>query len=83
MTGLAGRRVLLGVCGGIAAYKAAYLARALRADGADVTAVLTDAAARFVGLETFAGLTGNPAHASLWDAVVGGHLQRGRAVIRE
>lgn len=68
MTGLAGRRVLLGVCGGIAAYKAAYLARALRADGADVTAILTDAAARFVGLETFAGLTGNPAHASLWDA---------------
>ena len=68
MTGLTGRRVLLGVCGGIAAYKAAYLARALRADGADVTAVVTDAATRFVGLETFAGLTGNPAHASLWDA---------------
>jgi phosphopantothenoylcysteine decarboxylase/phosphopantothenate--cysteine ligase len=65
---LAGRRVLLGVCGGIAAYKAAFLARALRADGADVTAVLTDSATRFVGLETFAGLTGNPAHASLWDA---------------
>ena len=68
MTGLTGRRVLLGVCGGIAAYKAAYLARALRADGADVTAVLTDSATRFVGAETFAGLTGHPAHASLWDA---------------
>jgi phosphopantothenoylcysteine decarboxylase/phosphopantothenate--cysteine ligase len=65
---LAGRRVLLGVCGGIAAYKSAYLARALRADGADVTAVLTASATRFVGVETFAGLTGNPAHASLWDA---------------
>jgi len=68
VTGLAGRRVLLGVCGGIAAYKAAYLARALRADGADVTAVLTASATRFVGVETFAGLTGNPAHSSLWDA---------------
>ena len=68
MTGLAGRRVLLGVCGGIAAYKAAYLARALRADGADVTAVLTASATRFVGTETFAALTGNAAHASLWDA---------------
>jgi phosphopantothenoylcysteine decarboxylase/phosphopantothenate--cysteine ligase len=68
VTGLAGRRVLLGVCGGIAAYKAAYLARALRADGADVTTVLTASATRFVGVETFAGLTGNPAHASLWDA---------------
>ena len=65
MTDLAGRRELLGVCGGIAAYKAAYLARALRADGADVTAVLTASATRFVGTETFAALTGNAAHASL------------------
>jgi phosphopantothenoylcysteine decarboxylase/phosphopantothenate--cysteine ligase len=68
VTGLAGRRVLLGVCGGIAAYKAAYLARALRADGAEVTAVLTASATRFIGTETFAGLTGTPAYASLWDA---------------
>ena len=68
MAGLAGRRVLLGVCGGIAAYKAASLARALRAEGADVTAVLTASATRFVGTETFAGLTGNPAYASLWEA---------------
>jgi phosphopantothenoylcysteine synthetase/decarboxylase len=68
VTGLAGRRVLLGVCGGIAAYKSAFLARALRADGADVTAVLTGSATRFVGAETFAGLTGHPAHTSLWEA---------------
>jgi phosphopantothenoylcysteine decarboxylase/phosphopantothenate--cysteine ligase len=59
---------LLGVCGGIAAYKAAILARELRAEGADVTAVLTASATRFIGVETFAGLTGNPAHASLWGA---------------
>jgi phosphopantothenoylcysteine decarboxylase/phosphopantothenate--cysteine ligase len=66
--GLRGRRVLLGVCGGIAAYKAASLARELRAEGADVTAILTASATRFVGAETFAGLTGNPAYASLWQA---------------
>jgi phosphopantothenoylcysteine decarboxylase/phosphopantothenate--cysteine ligase len=66
--GLRGRRVLLGVCGGIAAYKAAFLARELRSEGADVTAVLTASATRFVGVETFAGLTGNPAYAALWVA---------------
>ena len=68
MTGLRGRRVLLGVTGGIAAYKAAYLARALQEDGANVTAVLTASATRFIGPDTFSGLTGNPAHSSVWDA---------------
>jgi phosphopantothenoylcysteine decarboxylase/phosphopantothenate--cysteine ligase len=66
--GLRGHRVLLGVCGGIAAYKAAFLARELRSEGAEVTAVLTASATRFVGIETFAGLTGNRAHASIWAA---------------
>jgi phosphopantothenoylcysteine decarboxylase / phosphopantothenate---cysteine ligase len=64
---LAGRRVLLGVTGGVAAYKAALVARALRAEGADVTVVMTEAATRFVGPETFAALTGRPVHTSLWD----------------
>ena len=68
MPGLRGRRVLLGVTGGIAAYKAAYLARALQDEGAIVTAVLTASAARFIGVDTFSGLTGNPAHSSVWDA---------------
>jgi phosphopantothenoylcysteine decarboxylase/phosphopantothenate--cysteine ligase len=67
VTGLGGRRVLLGVTGGIAAYKAAYLARLLMAEGADVTAVLTSSATRFIGPDTFAGLTGNPAYSDLWD----------------
>ena len=62
-----GRRVLLGVTGGVAAYKSAHLARLLRAAGADVTVVMTDAAQRFVGPDTFAALTGNPVHTSLWD----------------
>ncbi len=67
MTGLSGRRVLLGVTGGIAAYKAAYLARLLMVERADVTVVLTESATRFIGVDTFAGLTGNPAYADLWE----------------
>ena len=63
-----GRRVLLGVTGGIAAYKAALLARLLSEAGMDVTAVLTHSATRFIGPETFSALTGHPAHVSLWDA---------------
>jgi phosphopantothenoylcysteine decarboxylase/phosphopantothenate--cysteine ligase len=62
-----GRRVLLGVSGGIAAYKAALLARLLSDAGIEVTAVLTDAATRFVGPDTFSALTGRPAYVSLWD----------------
>jgi len=65
---LDGRRVLLGVTGGVAAYKAAILARLLVADGADVRVVMTDAATRFVGPDTFAALTGHPVHTSLWEA---------------
>jgi phosphopantothenoylcysteine decarboxylase / phosphopantothenate---cysteine ligase len=64
---LAGRRVLLGVTGGIAAYKAALLARSLTAGGAEVTTILTESATRFVGPDTFAGLTGRPVHTSLWE----------------
>jgi phosphopantothenoylcysteine decarboxylase / phosphopantothenate---cysteine ligase len=64
---LEGRRVLLGVTGGVAAYKAALVARLLVAAGADVTVVMTRAAERFVGPDTFAALTGRPAHTSLWD----------------
>jgi phosphopantothenoylcysteine decarboxylase / phosphopantothenate---cysteine ligase len=63
---LAGRRVLLGVTGGIAAYKVAHLARLLVAAGADVQVVMTESATRFVGPDTFAALTGKPVHTSLW-----------------
>ncbi len=64
---LRGRRVLLGVTGGIAAYKAAYLARLLRDRGADVQVVMTPAAVRFVGPDTFAALTGNPVHSDVFE----------------
>lgn len=69
MTGgaLAGRRILLGITGGIAAYKAAYLARLLRERGADVNVVMTPAATRFVGPDTFAALTGNPVHSDVFE----------------
>jgi phosphopantothenoylcysteine decarboxylase / phosphopantothenate---cysteine ligase len=58
--------VLLGVSGGIAAYKAALVARLLKAAGAEVTVVMTEAATRFVGPDTFAALTGQPAYTSMW-----------------
>src|SRR5712691_460605 len=64
---LSGRRVLLGITGGIAAYKAAYLARRLRDEGADVQVVMTPSATRFVGPDTFAALTGHAVHSDLFE----------------
>lgn len=64
---LAGRRILLGITGGIAAYKAAYLARLFRERGADVQVVMTPAATRFVGPDTFAALTGKPVHSDVFE----------------
>jgi len=57
---LEGREIVLGVTGGIAAYKAAALASLLVQRGAGVTAVMTRNARRFVGPATFAALTGRP-----------------------
>ena len=59
--------MLLGVTGGIAAYKSVLLARLLSGRGAEVDVVLTDSATRFVGADTFAALTGRPAYTSLWE----------------
>ncbi len=58
--GLLRRRVVLGVSGGIAAYKAVYLARLLIEAGAEVRVVMTEAATDFIGGTTFAALTGHP-----------------------
>ncbi len=55
---LTGRRIVLGVSGGVAAYKAAYLARRLTEAGATVRCILTDSAAEFVGAQTLAAITG-------------------------
>ena len=64
---LSGRRILLGVTGGIAAYKAAYLVRLLTQGGADVGVVMTPAALRFIGADTFAALTHHPVHSDVFE----------------
>ena len=63
----ANRRVLLGVSGGIASYKAAWLARLLTKAGAQVDVVMTSAATEFVGPVTFEALTGRSVHTGLFD----------------
>jgi len=63
---LANRSILLGVTGGIAAYKAVELLRLLKKDGADVTVVMTENARRFVGPATFQALSGRPVADDLW-----------------
>jgi len=60
--------VLLGVSGGIASYKTAWLARLLAKAGAEVDVVMTRAATEFVGPVTFEALTGRPVHTGLFDA---------------
>jgi len=57
---LSGRRVVLAVSGGVAAFKAAYLARRLQESGAEVRAVMTDSAQSFLGAQTLGALTGTP-----------------------
>lgn len=63
----AGRRIVLGVSGGIAAYKAAYLARALIERGASVRVVMTDTAQKFIGSATFSAITGHVPVTGLFD----------------
>jgi phosphopantothenoylcysteine decarboxylase/phosphopantothenate--cysteine ligase len=64
---LAGRRIVLGVSGGIAAYKAVEVCRRLVDAGAHVIPVLTDGALHFVGRTTFDALGSEKAHVSLWE----------------
>ncbi len=64
---LDGKRILLGVTGGVAAYKAAELARELQRAGARVQVVMTEAATRFVTPATFQALTGEPVFSDQWD----------------
>ncbi|MFH1873056.1 MAG: bifunctional phosphopantothenoylcysteine decarboxylase/phosphopantothenate--cysteine ligase CoaBC [Pseudomonadota bacterium] len=62
-----GKRVVLGVTGGVAAYKAAEFVRLLVKAGADVDVVLTAAGAQFVGAATFQALSGRRVWQALWD----------------
>ncbi len=63
---LAGKRIVLGVTGGIAAYKAVEVCRRLIDAGAHVVPVLTDGATHFVGVTTFSALASEPAQTTLW-----------------
>jgi phosphopantothenoylcysteine decarboxylase/phosphopantothenate--cysteine ligase len=71
------KRVLVGVSGGIAAYKTPELVRQLLQAGSEVQVILTSSGARFVGPTTFEGLTGRPVMQSLWDGSLQ-HIDLGR-----
>jgi phosphopantothenoylcysteine decarboxylase/phosphopantothenate--cysteine ligase len=81
MTALTDRKVLLGITGGIAAYKSALLARGLMAAGAEVRVVMTAGAQAFVQPLTFQALTGHPVHTDLLDETAEaamGHIELAR-----
>ncbi|WP_339826482.1 bifunctional phosphopantothenoylcysteine decarboxylase/phosphopantothenate--cysteine ligase CoaBC [uncultured Arenimonas sp.] len=85
MDELKGQRILLGVSGGIAAYKAADLVRRLQDAGAEVRVVMTEAARHFVGTTTFQALSGHPVRCSLWDEAAEaamGHIELARWATR-
>jgi phosphopantothenoylcysteine decarboxylase / phosphopantothenate---cysteine ligase len=75
------RRILLGVTGGIAAYKSPDLVRRLRERGAEVQVVMTDAAREFVTPMTFQAVSGRPVRSALWDPAgeaAMGHIELAR-----
>jgi phosphopantothenoylcysteine decarboxylase/phosphopantothenate--cysteine ligase len=71
---LKGKRILLGLTGGVAAFKAAELARRLVKAGADVRVVLTEAATRFITPVTMQALTGQTAWTDMWDPRVSDNM---------
>ncbi|MBW8907179.1 MAG: phosphopantothenate synthase, partial [Betaproteobacteria bacterium] len=78
---LTGKKLLLGLTGGIAAYKAAELARLLVRRGADVRVTMTEAATRFITPTTMQALSGQPVWTDLWDVRVPdamGHIELSR-----
>ncbi|HEX9432416.1 MAG TPA: bifunctional phosphopantothenoylcysteine decarboxylase/phosphopantothenate--cysteine ligase CoaBC [Burkholderiales bacterium] len=78
---LTGRKLILGLTGGIAAYKAAELTRLLVKRGADVRVVMTEAATRFITPMTLQALSGQPVWTDLWDSRVNdamGHIELSR-----
>src|ERR1700710_1419299 len=76
-----GKRILLGVTGGIAAYKSPDLVRRLREQGAEVQVVMTAAAREFVTAASFQAVSGRPVRSTLWDAAAEaamGHIELAR-----
>jgi len=81
MAALLGKKVLVGVSGGIAAYKTAQLIRLLRGDGAEVRVVMTRAAEQFITPMTLQALSGQPVRQALFDPVheaAMGHIELAR-----
>lgn len=74
MSVLSNRKIVLGVGGGIAAYKSAELVRLLGKAGAEVHVVLSEGGARFVTPVTYQALSGNPVWSDLWDARMPNHM---------
>ena len=70
MQSLINKKIVLGISGGIAAYKAPELARQLMQEGASVQVVMTEAAKQFVTPVTMQALTGNPVYLSQWDSTI-------------
>ncbi len=70
MQSLLNKKIVLGISGGIAAYKAPELARQLMQEGASVQVVMTEAAQQFVTPVTMQALTGNPVYLSQWDSSI-------------
>ncbi|PHQ78546.1 MAG: hypothetical protein COB69_09760 [Phycisphaera sp.] len=68
-TSISDKRIVLGVCGGISAYKSAALTSKLAQAGAHVTVLMTEAATRFVTPMTFQSLSGNPVYTSMWEHI--------------
>jgi phosphopantothenoylcysteine decarboxylase/phosphopantothenate--cysteine ligase len=82
MQSLLNKKIVLGISGGIAAYKSAELARLLMQEGASVQAVMTEAAAQFITPVTMQALTGNPVFTNQWDARINNnmaHIELSRA----
>lgn len=74
MNDLLGKRIVLGLTGGIACFKAAELCRSLIKAGAQVQVVMTEAAAQFITPVTMQALSGRPVYTSQWDAREGNNM---------
>ena len=74
---LSGKKIILGITGSIAAYKAALLVRLLVKEGAEVRVVMTESAKRFVGELTFSNLSQHAVFSGLWDGTWTEHVHLG------
>lgn len=74
MQSLLNKKIVLGISGGIAAYKTPELARLLMQEGASVQVIMTDAAQQFVTPVTMQALTGNPVYTSQWDNSISNNM---------